>query len=43
MPTSPKVVLKVAHSILMRLSPFVRSIDFALDWEMMEAGHALYK
>lgn len=43
MPLSPRVVLTVAHSVTQRLSPFVRSIDFALDWEMIESGHALYQ
>lgn len=26
-----------------RLSPFVRQIDFALDWVFLESGRALYR
>ncbi|XP_013380696.1 patatin-like phospholipase domain-containing protein 7, partial [Lingula anatina] len=39
----PKIVLNVAHTFVRRMSPFVRQIDFALDWEQIEAGRALYK
>lgn len=28
----PKVVLHIAHTVVKRLSPFVRQVDFALDW-----------
>ncbi|XP_076050724.1 patatin like phospholipase domain containing sws isoform X1 [Oratosquilla oratoria] len=40
---SPIVVLHVANTVIRRMSPFVRQIDFALDWEHLEAGRALYK
>nr|XP_027217854.1 patatin-like phospholipase domain-containing protein 7 isoform X1 [Penaeus vannamei] len=40
---TPEVVLHVANTVLRRMSPFVRQIDFALDWEHLEAGRALYK
>lgn len=40
---NPEVVLHVANTVIRRLSPFVRQIDFALDWEHLEAGRALYK
>lgn len=40
---TPQVVLHVANTVLVRMSPFVRQIDFALDWEHLEAGRALYK
>lgn len=39
----PTVVLAVAHTIVKRLSMFVRSIDFALDWVHIEAGKALFR
>jgi len=39
----PTVVLSVAHTIVKRLSGFVRSIDFALDWNHIEAGKALFR
>lgn len=39
----PKVVLHIARSVINRLSPFVRQIDFALDWVYMESGRALYR
>nr|CAB3264982.1 patatin-like phospholipase domain-containing protein 7 [Phallusia mammillata] len=39
----PRVVLNTAHTVMMRVSPFVRQIDFALDWVMIEAGKPLYK
>lgn len=40
---SPEVILHVANTVIRRTSPFVRQIDFALDWEHLEAGRALYK
>ncbi|XP_006818777.1 patatin-like phospholipase domain-containing protein 7 [Saccoglossus kowalevskii] len=43
MRASPRVVLNVAHSIVRRLSPFVRQIDFALDWMHLEAGRAVFR
>ncbi|XP_069789228.1 patatin-like phospholipase domain-containing protein 7 isoform X3 [Narcine bancroftii] len=39
----PNVVLPVAHTVVRRMSPFVRQIDFALDWMAVEAGRALYR
>nr|XP_046241990.1 patatin-like phospholipase domain-containing protein 7 isoform X3 [Scatophagus argus] len=39
----PKVVLNVAHTVVKRVSPFVRQIDFALDWMAVEAGRAVYR
>uniref|UniRef100_H2Z0E7 lysophospholipase n=1 Tax=Ciona savignyi TaxID=51511 RepID=H2Z0E7_CIOSA len=39
----PHMVLNTAHTVMMRVSPFVRQIDFALDWQMVEAGKALFK
>ncbi|KAG1704472.1 Neuropathy target esterase sws [Nymphon striatum] len=39
----PRTVLNVAHSIVQRLSPFVRQIDFSLDWIHIESGRALYR
>ncbi|KAK6631772.1 hypothetical protein RUM43_013836 [Polyplax serrata] len=39
----PKVVLYVAHTVVKRLSPFVRQVDFALDWLFLESGRAVYR
>lgn len=39
----PKVVLHLAHSVVKRLSPFVRQVDFALDWVFLESGRAVYR
>ncbi|KAM7026460.1 LOW QUALITY PROTEIN: patatin-like phospholipase domain-containing protein 6 [Acridotheres tristis] len=38
----PSVVLSVAHTVAARMSPFVRQMDFAIDWTAVEAGRALY-
>lgn len=37
------MVLYLAHTVISRLSPFVRQIDFALDWMNIESGRALYR
>lgn len=39
----PSIVLYVAHSVVQRLSPFVRQVDFALDWLFLESGRAVYR
>ncbi|KAI1882486.1 hypothetical protein AGOR_G00251260 [Albula goreensis] len=39
----PSVVLNVAHTVVRRMSSFVRQIDFALDWMAVEAGRAVYR
>uniref|UniRef100_A0A8C2WBE4 lysophospholipase n=1 Tax=Cyclopterus lumpus TaxID=8103 RepID=A0A8C2WBE4_CYCLU len=39
----PRLVLNVAHTVVKRVSPFVRQIDFALDWMAVEAGRAVYR
>ncbi|XP_076755924.1 patatin like phospholipase domain containing sws isoform X3 [Xylocopa sonorina] len=39
----PTVVLHVANSVVRRLSPFVRQVDFALDWLFLESGRAVYR
>lgn len=39
----PLVVLHLAQSVINRLSPFVRQIDFALDWINVESGRAIYR
>ncbi|XP_073984115.1 patatin like phospholipase domain containing sws isoform X3 [Rhodnius prolixus] len=39
----PKVVLHIAHTVVRRLSPFVRQVDFALDWVFLESGRAVYR
>uniref|UniRef100_A0A8C5QMH3 lysophospholipase n=1 Tax=Leptobrachium leishanense TaxID=445787 RepID=A0A8C5QMH3_9ANUR len=38
----PNVLLAVAHSVARRVSPFVRQVDFAIDWIGVEAGKELY-
>lgn len=39
----PQIVLNMGQIVLGRMSPFVRQIDFALDWVFIEAGRALYR
>ncbi|KAK0417626.1 hypothetical protein QR680_013118 [Steinernema hermaphroditum] len=39
----PNIVLPVAHSVLRRLSPFLRGVDFALDWVLLDSGQAVYR
>lgn len=36
-------MLNVAHTVVRRMSSFVRQIDFALDWMAVEAGRAVYR
>ncbi|XP_061115365.1 patatin-like phospholipase domain-containing protein 7 [Conger conger] len=43
MRAEPSVVLNVAHTVVRRVSSFVRQIDFALDWMAVEAGRAVYR
>ncbi|XP_061822445.1 patatin-like phospholipase domain-containing protein 7a isoform X1 [Nerophis lumbriciformis] len=43
MRVEPNVVLNVAHTVVKRMSSFVRQIDFALDWMAVEAGRAVYR
>ncbi|PAV56063.1 hypothetical protein WR25_01100 [Diploscapter pachys] len=39
----PQIYLPVAHSVLRRLSPFLRGVDFALDWVLVDSGQAVYR
>lgn len=39
----PEIVLPVAHSVIRRLSPFVRNVDFAVDWVLLDSGQAVYR
>ncbi|XP_044593331.1 neuropathy target esterase sws isoform X2 [Cotesia glomerata] len=39
----PTIVLHVANTVVRRLSPFVRQVDFALDWLFLESGRAVYR
>ena len=39
----PHVIFPMASSITNRLSPFMRQIDFALNWVPIDAGVVLYK
>ncbi|XP_031426831.2 LOW QUALITY PROTEIN: patatin-like phospholipase domain-containing protein 7, partial [Clupea harengus] len=43
MRAEPRMVTNVAHIVVRRVSPFVRQIDFALDWMAVEAGRAVYR
>jgi lysophospholipid hydrolase len=43
MKEQPTVVLGVSNSVVRRMSSFVRQIDFALDWMLIDAGRALYR
>jgi len=43
MKQKPHIVLRAAHLLVKRLSPFVRQIDFALDWVQVESGRAVYR
>ncbi|XP_054896866.1 patatin-like phospholipase domain-containing protein 6 isoform X1 [Poeciliopsis prolifica] len=43
MKEQPSVVLSVAHTVAIRMSAFVRQMDFAIDWMAVEAGRALYR
>ena len=39
----PLIILQVSCMAVRGMSPFVRQIDFALDWQMIEAGKALFR
>ncbi|CAD6191793.1 unnamed protein product [Caenorhabditis auriculariae] len=39
----PQVYVPIAHNILRFLSPFVRSVDFALEWLRVDSGQAIYR
>ncbi|KAL7078132.1 hypothetical protein ACQ4LE_002201 [Meloidogyne hapla] len=39
----PSLVFPIAYSVLQRLSSFVRAIDFALGWVLLDSGEALYR
>jgi len=43
MSVQPDVTLHLAASVTEHMSSFVRSIDFALDWMLIESGKALYR
>lgn len=43
MSRNPDVALQLASSVIDNLSSYVRSIDFALEWNLVESGKALYK
>lgn len=40
---NPTAVLFMARSVIERLSPFVRQIDFALEWDYIESGRAIFR
>ncbi|KAE9551779.1 hypothetical protein FO519_005016 [Halicephalobus sp. NKZ332] len=39
----PSIVLPLAYTTVRRLSPFIRGIDFAMDWVMLDSGQAAYR
>ncbi|KAF5299333.1 hypothetical protein FQA39_LY02506 [Lamprigera yunnana] len=39
----PGIILYIADMVVKRLSPFVRQVDFALDWVFLESGRAVYR
>ena len=43
MSVQPDVTLQLAMSVIQHISTYVRSIDFALDWVLVESGQALYR
>ena len=43
MSVQPDVTLQLAMSVISNISAYVRSIDFALDWVLIESGQALYR
>lgn len=40
---NPKGVLSLASGLIERLSPFLRQIDFAMDWIQVDSGRAVYR
>ncbi|KAF5279536.1 hypothetical protein FQR65_LT03358 [Abscondita terminalis] len=43
MKEKPSIILYIADTVVRRLSPFVRQVDFALDWVFLESGRAVYR
>ncbi|VDN31573.1 unnamed protein product [Gongylonema pulchrum] len=39
----PQIVMPVAYSVVRRLSSFVRSVDFAIDWVLLDSGQPVYR
>uniref|UniRef100_A0AC35TVI7 Swiss cheese n=1 Tax=Rhabditophanes sp. KR3021 TaxID=114890 RepID=A0AC35TVI7_9BILA len=39
----PQIALHIAHSVIKRISPFVRGVDFAIDWTLLDSGQAVYR
>ncbi|MFH4983033.1 hypothetical protein AB6A40_009742 [Gnathostoma spinigerum] len=39
----PEIILPVALSVTHRLSSFVTTVDFAIDWVLLESGQAVYR
>ncbi|CAD5222713.1 unnamed protein product [Bursaphelenchus xylophilus] len=39
----PKICLPVAFWVHRRLSTFVRAVDFAIDWVLLDSGQAVYR
>ena len=41
MSVQPDVTLQLAMSVISNISSYVRSIDFALDWVLIESGQVI--
>uniref|UniRef100_A0A0N5AG90 Cyclic nucleotide-binding domain-containing protein n=1 Tax=Syphacia muris TaxID=451379 RepID=A0A0N5AG90_9BILA len=39
----PEALLFTAYSVLRRLSSFTRSVDFGIDWVVLDSGQAVYR
>ncbi|XP_050522719.1 neuropathy target esterase sws-like [Daktulosphaira vitifoliae] len=39
----PQIILPIANTVISQLSPFMRQVDFALDWLFVESGRAIYR
>ena len=42
MSVQPDVTLQLAMSVISNISSYVRSIDFALDWVLIESGQVIF-
>lgn len=39
----PQICLAVAYSVIKHLTPFVRAVDFCIDWILLDSGQAVYR
>lgn len=40
---NPLTIIPIARSVLQRCSSFVRAVDFALGWVLLDSGEAVYR